>query len=81
MVAGLNSLVILLVTARDVAADDSPLSQLRQAIFFGYDKNVIPQEVWSANIHQTEKCSKCMGICQFFDASESNEKCLCFDAT
>jgi len=44
MLPGLHSLVIMLVTAMDVAADDSPLSQLRQAIFFGYDKNVIPQE-------------------------------------
>ena len=54
MLPGLHSLVIMLVTAMDVAADDSPLSQLRQAIFFGYDKNVIPQEVCSSNIRETE---------------------------
>jgi len=27
-----------------VQGDDSPLSQLRQSVFFGYDRNVIPQE-------------------------------------
>ena len=26
-------------------ADDSPLSVLRQEVFFGYDKNVMPQQV------------------------------------
>ena len=32
-----------------VLGDDSALSQLRQSVFFGYDKNVIPLEVCTAS--------------------------------
>jgi len=34
---------ILIMCAVGVQGDDSPLSQLRQSIFFGYDRNVMPQ--------------------------------------
>ena len=41
---------IFLSFATIVTCDDSPLSQLRQSVFFGYDKHVIPQKVLSIKI-------------------------------
>ena len=41
----LYSCILLLGFATIVTSDDSPLSQLRQSVFFGYDRHVIPQKV------------------------------------
>jgi len=35
--------MLLMAALAAVSADQTPLSQLRQQVFFGYDKNVIPQ--------------------------------------
>jgi len=37
-----NTIILLLSVSTLVISDNSPISQLRQAVFFGYDKNAIP---------------------------------------